>query len=440
MTEKKKILWISDHPLIPSGVGTQAKYVIEGLLDTGKYKIICLGGAMKHPDYRPQRITPEKYGEDWTIIPVDGYGDKNLVRSIISAERPDAMVIFTDPRFFVWVWEMEDEIRSICPLIYWHVWDNDPAPTFNKVFYESTDFIIPLSLKTHGLLQELKYERQKYIPHAVPEELFKPIPDEEITKFKRENLGPHADKSFIIFWNNRNARRKMTGDVIAVFAKFMEKVGKKHVALLMHTSPSDPEGQDIVALAKRYDVEHNLIISDQRIPPEHMNMFYNVADVTLNIANNEGFGLGTLESLSSGTPIVVQMTGGLQFQIGDWWNGRTDFSNQDEMTDVAKKLYRSGKGKWWGIPLFPASRSCTGSQQIPYIYDDRIVHEEAVAALVKLYNQGRVSRRKLGLEAREWVIQNFNIKKMVEDWDHTLEEQVDKFKSNRPALIRQVRI
>ena len=46
--KKKKILVLSDHPLSPSGVGTQTKYFIEALLKTGRYEFICLGGAMKH--------------------------------------------------------------------------------------------------------------------------------------------------------------------------------------------------------------------------------------------------------------------------------------------------------------------------------------------------------------------------------------------------------
>ena len=72
MIEKKKILVLSDHPLSPSGVGTQTKYMIEALLETGRYKFVCLGGAMKHNDYRPQKVDP--YGTDWIIYPIDGYG------------------------------------------------------------------------------------------------------------------------------------------------------------------------------------------------------------------------------------------------------------------------------------------------------------------------------------------------------------------------------
>ena len=43
--EKKLILVLGDHPLAPSGVGTQLKYIIEALIKTGRYRFICLGGS-----------------------------------------------------------------------------------------------------------------------------------------------------------------------------------------------------------------------------------------------------------------------------------------------------------------------------------------------------------------------------------------------------------
>ena len=66
-TEKKKILVISDHPLAPSGVGTQTRYIINALLETGRYKVVCLGGAMKHKNYSPQKV--DGFGEDFIIYP-----------------------------------------------------------------------------------------------------------------------------------------------------------------------------------------------------------------------------------------------------------------------------------------------------------------------------------------------------------------------------------
>ena len=87
--KKIKILTLSDHPLSPSGVGTQTKYMIEALLKTGRYQFICLGGAVKHHDYNPVRVEP--WSNDWVIYPVDGYGTPDAIRSILTNERPDIL-------------------------------------------------------------------------------------------------------------------------------------------------------------------------------------------------------------------------------------------------------------------------------------------------------------------------------------------------------------
>ena len=431
--KKLKILTISDHPLIPSGVGLQTRYVIEGLLATKKYKFISWGAAIHHPDMNPQNVFPEKYNGDWVIFPTNGYGDREKMRQFLLNEKPDAIFIVTDPRFYVWLFEMADEIRQVCPIIYWHVWDNDPTPEFNDSYYNSVDTMVPLSLKTYGLLQDLKklqlyHGEFKYVPHAVPAELFKPYSEAEVLNFRRHRLGPHWDKKFIIFWNNRNARRKMSGDVIAVAKKFADIVGKQNVALFMQTQTKDPEGQDLIAVAKKYEFDQNLIVSESRVTPEDLNMFYNAADVTLNIANNEGFGLGTLESMMAGTPIAVQMTGGLQYQIGDWWEGIDDFTNQDKLTSIAKDKWSRKEGKWWGIPIFPAARCCTGSQPIPYIYDDRVSHDETIEALCKLWHMGREKRKALGLESREWCLKTFNMDFMINSFDTMIPKTIESFK------------
>lgn len=435
MAGKKKILWLSDHPLVPSGVGIQAKYVISGLLGTGQFQFVCLGGAIKHPDYQPQMVAPDEFGQgNWIIHPVDGHGNKELLRKFLAQEKPDALVLFTDPRFFHWVWEMEDEVRAVCPIVYWHVWDNDPVPDFNRAIYEATDFIMALSLKTYGLLQGLKYpvERFSYVPHAEPADLFKPLPEAEVREMKKKNFGPFADREFIVMWNNRNARRKMTGDVIESFAKFAKRVGRDKVALLMHTQSDDQEGQDVKAVVKGLGIEDLFILSEQRVPPEQLNLMYNCADCVINIANNEGFGLGTLEALYAGTPIVVNMTGGLQFQIGDWWCDQTDFSDQDRLTKIARQ--RKSTHRWWGQPVFPAARNRVGSQSVPYIYDDRVNNDDVAAALEKVFRMGGPARRKLGLEAREWAIENFGMKGMIDGWQTALESAISQHESKRGTM------
>lgn len=435
MEKRKKILWLSDHPLVPSGVGIQAKYAITELLRTGKYQFVCLGGAIKHPDYTPQQVAPEQFGEgNWLIYPTDGHGDKPKLREFLAKEKPDALVLFTDPRFFYWVWEMEDEIRDVCPIVYWHVWDNDPVPDFNRPIYEATDYVMSLSLKTHGIMQGIGFpkDRCSYVPHAEPEDLFKPLPDDEVLKAKRDHFGPFASKEFIVMWNNRNARRKMTGDVIESFGRFAKRVGKDRVALLMHTAANDPEGQDIHAVVKKLGLEQCLLLSEQRIPPEQINLMYNCADVVINIANNEGFGLGTLEALFAGTPIVANMTGGLQFQMGDWWTGIEDFSDQERLTKIAKS--RRGSHRWWGVPVFPAARNLVGSQACPYIYDDRVDNEDVADALEKVFKMGRANRKKLGLEAREWAKKEFSIERLAKGWDDGLSSAMAHHRNSRGTI------
>jgi len=129
------------------------------------------------------------------------------------------------------------------------------------------------------------------------------------------------------------------------------------------------------------------------------------------------------------------MTGGLQFQIGDWWDGRKDFTNQEEMTDVAKKKWNKKEGKWWGVPVFPAARCCTGSQPIPYIYDDRVSYEDTIKALKKLYEMGRPARKELGLEAREWALKTFGMDNMLNSFDRIITEAIAEHKKPAPRLI-----
>lgn len=131
ITKKKKLLVLSDDIRVPSGVGTMTKRIVMGLKD--EFDIIQLGGAIKHGDPNPVLLDGIK------VIPVQGYGNSHILRNVITAEQPDIMMIFTDPRYWIWLWQIEDEIRSMMPLMYYHLWDDAPAPKYNRDFYLSND-------------------------------------------------------------------------------------------------------------------------------------------------------------------------------------------------------------------------------------------------------------------------------------------------------------
>lgn len=389
MTNKKiKVLTISDHPLSPSGVGTQTKYMIEALLKTGRYQVLSLGGAVKHQKYDPHKVEP--YGDDWIVLPVDGYGTQDQVRAIVAREKPDMLWFMTDPRFYEWLWAIDNEIRANVPMIYYHVWDNFPAPVFNKGFYESNDVIAAISKVTHKAVSEVTDNVENiYLPHAVDSQYFKPLPKEEIDKVKKSQ---NLEGKFVFFWNNRNARRKMTGSLIHWFKNFCEKVGNDKAVLIMHTDPKDPYGQPIDHLIQHFGlIEGQVRISREKVGPDQLALMYNLADCTLNISDAEGFGLATLESLSCGTPIIVNMTGGLQEQVTDGEN-------------------------WFGIGIQPSSKALIGSQQVPYIYEDRISEDDFIASLTKMYEMSDEERVALGEAGRQHVMNNYSFEGYQSNW------------------------
>ena len=85
---KKKILMLSDHALSTSGVGTQSRFLINGLVDTGKYTVRQFGAAMKHQDYKVRKVN-----EDFIIKPVDGFGNPDMMRLALATENPDMILL-----------------------------------------------------------------------------------------------------------------------------------------------------------------------------------------------------------------------------------------------------------------------------------------------------------------------------------------------------------
>lgn len=249
-----------------------------------------------------------------------------------------------------------------------------------------------------------------FVPHGINSKHFRPIGEtdsdySEYLEFKKVFTDSNAS-DFIVFWNNRNVRRKQPGDVILAFKEFTRLVKASNprakVTLLMHTQVRDENGTDLSAVKEVLAPECSIIFSDQNVSTKHLNFLYNLADVTLNIASNEGFGLSGAESLMTGTPIVSNVTGGLQDQCrfedkdGKWLTfDRTVTTNHTGVSKVCGE---------WAIPVFPAVRSLQGSIPTPYIFDDRCRYEDVAAALFAWYNTPVEKREAAGAAGREWML------------------------------------
>ena len=407
MTEdgKKKILFLSDHALSTSGVGTQSRHLINGLLQKGEWSFRQLGAAIKHADYRTVVVN-----NDFIIKPVDGFGNPEMIRLLLATEKPDAVFIFTDPRFFIWLWEMEDEIHQMCPIVYWHVWDNKPRPDFNDVLYESTDLINCHSYPTYEIVSEKWPERTNFIPHSLPHNVFFPIDDSVRKTFRAQLLGPGKEDHMVAFWMNRNAKRKRPNDVLWAWKLFLdqleEKHGNKNATLLMHTDPRDQEGPNLIATAEMFGITPNVTFSNERIDFEKINILHNISDVCVNISFAEGFGLATLEAMQVGNPIIATCTGGLTRQVIDHRDGVTEH----------------------GVALPVEFTTLVGSQTVPYIYEDYVSAETIADAFLKMYELGPTGRKELGKKCRDYVMSEFEFQDTVDAWHETMKDCIENWR------------
>ena len=398
---------MSDHPLSSSGVGTQARWLINGLINTGKWKFKCFGGAVKHEDYRTLVVN-----EDFIIKPTNGFGDRNMLRQVLATERPDVLLLFTDPRFFIWVWEMEDEIHQVCPIAYNHLWDNYPWPEFNKVLYESTDLVNCINWPTYQMVKERFPEKTNYIPHAIPKEVYYPLPEDQQKKNKVTLLGSQREDHFTALFVSRNARRKMPSDILVSWKQFMDELKKKHghskATLVMHTEPLDPEGPNLHHVVDMLEIKDSVFFSKNRIEFGDMNKLYNACDTVVNRSCNEGFGLSTLEAMMCAKPIIAIKTGGLTRQVEDLETGEQ-----------------------FGIGLNPDASSLVGNQLVPFIYEDYVTHEALANAFMEMYEWGPEKRKQAGLRALDHARKDYNIDNIIKSWDDTLTKLVDTWQDNR---------
>jgi len=420
---KKKILLLSDDLRMASGIANVSKQLVLGTVD--KYDWVQLGAAIKHPEAGKVLDLNESVREQTgvadanvKIIPFDGYGNAGVIRQLLMTENPDAILHFTDPRYWLWLYDIEHEIRQTCPLFFYHIWDDLPDPKYNRDYYESCDWIGTISKQTYGITKRVwSWDREKhwtppadwqvsYVPHGINSDLYKKV---EVPQDFKKSIFGEKEYNFVLYWNNRNIRRKQPIDVILAFDKFVNELPSEQrskVCLLMHTNPVEEHGTDLPrTISECCSSETNVVFAPNRYTETELNYLYNIGDVTINVASNEGFGLATAESVMAGTPIIVNVTGGMQDQCGFEIDGKyltaEDYVKIGSLND--KKQYGNTKHGDWVKPIWPV-RSTTGSVPTPYIFDDRIDFEEITPLIMEWYNTPKKDRDIAAQKGREWML------------------------------------
>jgi hypothetical protein len=115
------------------------------------------------------------------------------LRQLMEQRKIDAIFLITDPRYFEWLFQIENEVRQKVPIIYLNIWDDLPAPMYNKGFYESVDTLLGISKQTVNINKMVLGDKAKtkiidYVPHGMNTSNFYPIKveDLEYTTFKKQ--------------------------------------------------------------------------------------------------------------------------------------------------------------------------------------------------------------------------------------------------------------
>ena len=442
-----------------SGVANMSKELVLGTVD--KYDWVQIAAAIKHPEYGKiidlnddVRKTTGVEDANVRLYPTNGYGDINRLRELISTEKPDAILHFTDPHYWQWLYDNEHEIRQQVPIMFYHIWDDLPDPHYNKDYYESCDWIGCISKQTYGIVHRVgktsKFPTQtplkdwqiSYVPHGVSSETYKPLEtiDPKVEKFIKGD----KDYEFILFFNNRNIKRKQPSDVIYSYKLFCDSLPKEKsekCLLLMHTTAIDQNGTDLIAVSEALCPDYDIKFTNEKFSQEQLNQFYNLVDCTINISNNEGFGLSTAESLMAGTPIIVNVTGGLQDQCG-FKNGKSLVSEKDYIKIGSLHDQRLWEDKVthgeWVNPVWSSSITLNGSIGTPYIFDDRINHYDVVKSIHSMWDMGREERKRVGLLGREYMINNYSTQLMCESLSNGINKCLKTYKKKKPFELYKI--
>ena len=463
--KRKKLLLLCDDIRFTSGISTVAREMVIGTAHV--YNWINLGGAVDHPDKGKKLDLNEDTNKfagitdsSIFIYPTNGYGDPDSVRLLLEIEKPDAIVIFTDPRYWIWLFQMEQEIRQKIPIIYLNIWDDLPYPMYNKSYYESCDTLMAISKQTCNINKVVlgeglsKEKIIRYVPHGINENFFYPITSDKhdyltLSAFKNNLF--KRDYKYKLLYNARNIRRKSTSDILLAWKIFIDTLTDEEASeciLVLHTQPIDDNGTNLLAVSEMLfgnNQKYNIMFHDERSPVQIMNLLYNACDTVILTSSNEGWGLSLTEGMMCGKPIIATVTGGMQDQM----RFEDEEGNWIEFTEQFGSNHRGKYKKHgiWAFPVFPSNISLIGSVPTPYIFDDRADPKDIALQINATYSK-KIKKNQDEWEeiceaAYAWVMSDESkmcASKMCETIIETINETFEKFEPRHKWELIETKI
>jgi hypothetical protein len=248
---------------------------------------------------------------------------------------------------------------------------------------------------------------------------------------------------------NRNIKRKQPSDVIWAYKNFVDGLpedDRDKTCLIMHTNPVDQNGTNLIEVANRIAPGCEIKFSTDRVNQNELNWIYNLSDCTINIAGNEGFGLVTAESVMTETPIIVNVTGGLQDQCGFKKKSTKKYLTADDYKQIGSLHdWREWEDKVthgeWVKPVWPRVQTLVGSIPTPYIIDDKVDIYDVTSAIRYWYDKTPQERKEAGKKGRKEFLgeMGLNSKNMCKTLVDGIETTFKNFKPKKKFNVYKIR-
>ena len=397
MSERKSILIVSNSPLHPSGVAGQCRHICKQFWRDGYSVHVIAYSLLANPP--PQEFHTWPGGEQVSIyntrLESEYFRDMPMLTGLIARLKPEALILFDDPRRFMALLDHSSFIRSKMPMLFVTVWDTwllphkDGIQHFNRLIYDNMDALLCISRQTeefcrgvyakpYGDERDRTPPRIAYVGHGSDPDVIRPLPAAECADM-RQTVFAGQEYDFVALMVNVNMGRKKFPDLIEAWRIFYESLGPEQSArccLLLKTTVVGQLGTNLDQVISALAPHHNITLMADIVDEATMNQIYNLADVVVNISNAEGFGLTVNEGMLAGKPVIVNMTGGLKDQA------------QGE----------------WAIGL-PNIRTIIGSPLgTPYLYDENCSIDDVSDALKYWYVREPLERARRGLIGREFCL------------------------------------
>jgi len=312
-----RILVVSDHPGISTGMGRVHKEIAGGLHRRG-HTVESLGWFMSN---KKMEAMP------WTVHGTqNNYYGSDVFDGIVSRFRPDIVITIGDCWMIRHIAETGCNTRKMFKWIQYVPIDGASLgdtlpPTWIPVFRDAD---VKVAYTEYGKriilnsIPELKDEIQ-IIPHGVDTKVFRPLSKEQIQQLR---LSVHIDaitpegklkRRTCFLCVARNQFRKNIPEIAKAWKDFSNDGKRDDVVFWPHMMFNDPMGWNMDEVFDITGIRPTMLYFEhaahaesglKMMPEVDLNLLYNICDVFV-LISGEGFGLPMVEAMACGKPVIA---------------------------------------------------------------------------------------------------------------------------------------